>query len=139
MNKAPTSLAIFAAIGFIGLIVASSSHAMATGGERSVTQAQELAVVAPMFLQLEITSSCTEKGSVFRIINRGKKWPRHGVLRLYNTDDKSVMADRKLRLAPNQKVSFVISKEKSKGRPIGMWIEPEWYEREFDYDAKSAC
>ncbi len=129
-KKAPTLLTIFAAL---GLIAASSSQAMAA------TDAPELAVVTPVYLQLEITSSCTEKGSVFKIINRGKKWPRQGILHLYHSDDKSVMTERRLRLAPNQKVSFVINKEKSTGRPIGMWIEPEWYKREFGYDAKSAC
>lgn len=145
MNKPSTLLVIstvagiIGIIGLIGFVAMLSSHAAAAGDELSVARKQELAVIAPMFLQLEITSSCTEKGPVFRIINRGKKWPRHGVLHLYRTDDKSAMTERKLRLAPNQKVSFVINKEKSRGRPIGIWIEPEWYKREFSYDARATC
>ena len=136
-NKTSTLSTVFIALfAAMGLIAASSSHVMAAA---NAPAAQELAVATPVFLQLEITSSCTDKGAIFKIINRGKKWPRHGVLYLYHSDDKSVMAERKLRLAPNQKVSFVISKEKSNGRPLGMWIEPEWYKREFGYDAKSTC
>ena len=147
MNKTQPAWTLFAAFfaiffATIGLLAMVSGHVLAadaTSSPRVVTKEQELAAITPVFLQMEITSSCTEKGSVFRIINRGKKWPRHSVLRLYYSDDKSVMTERKLRLAKNQKVSFVIKKEKSKGRPIGMWIEPEWYERDFGYDAKAAC
>ena len=131
-NKTSALLTILAAL---GLIAASSSHAMAA----TDTPSQELAAVTPIFLQLEITSVCTDKGSIFKIINRGKKWLRQGILHVYYSDDRAVMTERRLRLAPNQKVSFVINKEKSSGRPIGMWIEPGWYKREFTYDAKSAC
>lgn len=133
MNKKASALLTILAT--LGLMAASSSHAMAT----TDMPPQELAAVTPVFLQLEITSSCTDKGSIFKIINRGKKWPRQGILHVYYSDDKAVMTERRLRLAPNQKVSFVINKGKSSGRPIGMWIEPEWYKREFGYDAKSAC
>ena len=33
----------------------------------------QVAVSPPVFLQLEITSACTDKGTVFKIINRGNK------------------------------------------------------------------
>lgn len=143
MSISKSLLRAFTVAGMIvGMIAISPafvfSFALATDTP-TVTQQQELAANVPMFLQLEITSSCTDNGAIFKIVNRGKKWPRMGILHLYRTDDKSAMAEHKIRLAPNQKVSFVIKKEKIMGRPVGMWIEPQWYKREFTYDATTAC
>lgn len=106
--------------------------------EVQVNQA-EVAVSPPAFLKLEITSSCTDKGAVFKIINRGGKWPRTGFLRLYHADDKSLLGERRLRLGSGQKVSFVVKKKIAKGRPVAIWIEPEWYDREFEFDANLNC
>lgn len=103
-----------------------------------VTQA-EVAVTPPVFLQLEITSACTDKGAVFKIVNRGNKWPRTGYLRLYHADDKSMIGERRLRLAPGQKVSFVVKHKVMNDRPVGVWVEPEWYKREMEYDATAKC
>ncbi|MDH5773130.1 MAG: hypothetical protein OEY84_08345 [Rhodospirillaceae bacterium] len=127
----------------LSILAISASMLVATShvnvGNAANVQQQELAVNPVSFLQLEITSTCTEKGSLFRIINRGQKWPRNGVLHVYFADDQSSMTERRIRLAPNQKVSFVIDNKKSGGRPVGMWIEPEWYKRDFVYDAKTSC
>ncbi|OEJ68583.1 hypothetical protein [Magnetovibrio blakemorei] len=99
----------------------------------------EVAAVAPVYLQLEITSACTDDGAVFKVINRGVKWPKSGYLRLYYADDKSVLGERKLRLAPGQKVSFNVTKDIMAGHPVAIWVEPEWYEREMEYDATIDC
>ncbi|MCR4379031.1 MAG: hypothetical protein NUV50_13170 [Rhodospirillales bacterium] len=103
-----------------------------------VDQAQ-FAVSPPVFLQLEITSACTGSGTEFRIINRGNKWPQTGFLRLYHADDRSLISERKLRLGAGQKVSFVVKEEISQGRPVAVWVEPEWYKREFGFDASLDC
>lgn len=104
------------------------------------TDAQaQVAVTPPIFLQLEITSACTNDGAVFKIINRGNKWPRAGVLRLYHADDKSLISERRLRLGEGQKVSFIVKEKVSQGRPVAVWVEPEWYKREFEYDARITC
>ena len=103
-----------------------------------LSQAQ-VAATPPVFLQLEITSSCSDKGAVFKIINRGGKWPRTGFLRLYHADSKSMIGERRMRLAPGQKVSFVVKDKVSKGRPVAVWVEPEWYKRDFEFDARASC
>lgn len=103
-----------------------------------VNQAQ-VAVTPPVFLQLEITSACTEDGAVFKIINRGAKWPRTGFLRLYHADDRSLIGERRLRLGAGQKVSFVVKDKISQGRPVAVWVEPEWYKRDFEFDANLSC
>lgn len=99
----------------------------------------EVAVVAPVYLQLEITSSCTEEGAIFKVINRGGKWPGSGYLRLYLADDKSLLGERKLRLGPGQKVSFKVKHDVMAGHPVAIWVEPEWYKREMEYDASIDC
>lgn len=124
MGICSATLVVFALI--------SASHA------QSIDQAQ-VAVTPPVFLQLEITSSCTDKGAVFKIINRGGKWPRTGYVRLYHADDKSIIGERRLRLAPGQKVSFVVKDKIMKGRPVAVWVEPDWYKREMEFDASTSC
>ena len=119
----------------IALMMTAPFAADAAG---SVVQAQ-VAVTPPVFLQLEITSACTDKGTVFKIINRGNKWPRTGFLRLYHADDKSLIGERRLRLGAGQKVSFIVKDKIAKGRPVAVWVEPEWYKRDFEYDANMKC
>jgi len=126
----------------LGLVALSTVGVFATPvlaqAEDPVSQAQ-IAATPPVFLQLEITSACTDKGAVFKIINRGGKWPRTGFLRLYHADSKSMIGERRMRLAPGQKVSFVVKDKISKGRPVAVWIEPEWYKRDFEFDASASC
>ncbi len=121
-----------ATVAFMGM---NSVMAQSAGSRVSA----EVAVSPPAFLQLEITSACTEKGAVFKIINRGGKWPRTGFLRLYHADNKSMIGERRLRLAPGQKVSFVVKNKVMKKRPVAVWVEPEWYQREMEYDASIKC
>jgi len=109
-----------------------------TQAAEPVNQAQ-VAATPPVFLQLEITSACNEDGALFKIINRGGKWPRTGFLRLYHADDKTLIGERRLRLGEGQKVSFVVKNKIAQGRPVAVWVEPEWYKREFEFDANLAC
>jgi hypothetical protein len=111
---------------------------MAVNAAEQVGQAQ-VAVSPPVFLQLEITSACTSDGAEFKIINRGGKWPRTGFLRLYHADDKSLIGERRLRLGMGQKVSFVVKDKISQGRPVAVWVDPEWYKRDFEFDANLNC
>lgn len=130
MKRSKTLLASVTALLMIAPLIVQA--------EERVNQA-EVAVSPPVFLKLEITSSCTDKGAVFKIINRGGKWPRTGFLRLYHADDKSLLGERRLRLGSGQKVSFVVKRKVSQGRPVAVWIEPEWYKRAFEFDANLSC
>lgn len=125
---------------FVSTLAALGMAAGVSAAKAADTVAQaQVAVTPPIFLQLEITSACTDNGAVFKIINRGNKWPRTGFLRLYHADDKSLISERRLRLGEGQKVSFIVKKKVSQGRPVAVWVEPEWYNREFEYDARIAC
>jgi len=123
----------------MGFCAAATITMMTSAGLAQEASQAEVAVTPPSFLQLEITSACTDKGAVFKIINRGVKWPRNGYLRLYKADSKSLLGERRLRLAPGQKVSFVVKKRVMNGHPVAVWVEPEWYKREMEYDASIKC
>ncbi|MCW8917037.1 MAG: hypothetical protein OQK24_14435 [Magnetovibrio sp.] len=130
------NIGIFA-VGLVAAAFMGTSLAKAQSAGNRVSA--EVAVTPPTFLQLEITSACTDKGAIFKITNRGGKWPRTGFLRLYHADNKSLIGERRLRLAPGQKVSFVVKNKVMKKRPVSLWIEPEWYKREMEYDASIKC
>ena len=122
----------------VSAAVMMSLSATGTLQAQTLTQA-EVAATPPTFLQLEITSACTDKGAVFKIVNRGKKWPQAGYLRLYHANSKSTIGERRMRLAPGQKVSFVVKKKILASGPVSVWVEPEWYKREMEYDASISC
>lgn len=122
----------------ISMVAGVAALASTTHTQAQNTQAQ-VATTPAAFLQLEITSTCSDKGTVFKIINRGAKWPRTGFLRLYHADDKSMIGERRMRLANGQKVSFVVKDSISNGRPVAVWVDPEWYKRDFEFDASLRC
>jgi len=99
----------------------------------------QVAAVPPAVLQLDISTACTDKDSVFKIVNNGAKWPRTSTLRVYTADNQSVISERRLRLALGQKVTFVVKDTVSEGRPVAVWVEPSWYQRDFKFDATINC
>ncbi|WP_170827088.1 hypothetical protein [Magnetovibrio blakemorei] len=90
-------------------------------------------------LRLHVSSACGETGAVFNVTNRGAHWPRTGILKLYYADDHTLIGQRRLRLADQQKISFLVKKTIAAGRPVAVWIEPQWYERDFTFDAALTC
>ena len=99
----------------------------------------QVAAVPVIVLNVDVTGTCASKGAIFKIVNTGIKWPRTAMLRIYHTDDKSVITERRLRLAHEQTVTFVVKKKDFNGQPVGVWIEPDWYQRNFKYDVKVNC
>lgn len=136
MNFSRSVFGIFGISAVMAVLAMNAPYAAQAA--ESADQAQ-IAVTPPVFLQLEITSTCTPEGVLFKIINRGDKWPRTGFLRLYHADDKSLISERRLRLGQGQKVSFVVKETVTQGRPVAVWVEPEWYKRDFEYDANLSC
>lgn len=122
--------------------IALCSYAL--GGAPSSAAAEliaqaEIAAAPPALVRVEVSSACAEKGAVFKIANRGEQWPRTGLLRLYYADDNSFIGQRRLRLADHQRVSFAVKPTIAAGRPIGVWLDPGWYERSFKFDAQMTC
>lgn len=126
-----------------GLLLISASAAFATemaartdGGATAPTR---FTSIAKSHLKIDVRSACTSEGVVFKIVNRGKKWPRTARLKLYNIEDNILIGERRLRLASLQQVSFIISDKVNQGKRIGVWVEPEWYQRPFAFDAQQGC
>jgi len=99
----------------------------------------EIAAAPPVSLRLDVSASCIDSGAVFKLTNRGAQWPRTGLLKLYYADDQTLIGQRRLRLADNQRVSFVVKDKLIAGRPIAIWVEPQWYDRMFEFDASMSC
>ncbi len=88
-------------------------------------------------LDLKIDVKCEKGTAVFKLVNNGGKWLKLGAIQIYRVDGKKVISQRRLRLAKGQTSSFKARAED--GGEVGLWVEPSWYRRKFDYDAKIAC
>lgn len=121
-------------LGFCGAVFSFTSAL----GADVIAQA-EIAAAPPALLNTDVRSRCIDGGSVFKIVNRGAKWPQTGVLKLYHSDDNTLIGQRRLRLAGHQKLTFVVKDAVMKGRPVGVWIDPAWYARGFTFDAAAHC
>ncbi len=132
---APLLVMAVAALAVVAVISIFPQNAKAA----DVLAQTQIATAPPAFLRLEVKSNCSGNGAVFKVTNRGGKWPRTGFLKLYYADDKTLIGQRRLRLAGNQRVSFVVKDKIAAGRPVAVWVEPGWYEREFEFDAALRC
>ena len=121
------------------VLCASTFVPMSTPQAVELLAQAEIAVAPPVFLRLDVSASCVDNGAVFKLTNRGVQWPRSGLLKLYYADDQTLIGQRRLRLADNQRVSFVVKEELIAGRPIAVWVEPKWYDRAFEFDASTSC
>lgn len=101
-----------------------------------------VASVSDGALELEIVARCVSGAPVFQITNLGDKWPRLAAVNIYNTNDKSSLTKRRMRLVNSQQATFGVPKKKLrklKVKEVGLWIEPSWTKRKFVYDSKIAC
>lgn len=123
-----------AAIAFGAIVV---SHQPVHGAE--ILAQTEIAAAPLAAMRMEVVGTCNKDGALFKVVNRGPKWPRTGNLKLYYADDNSLIGQRRLRLAGNQRVSFVVRKNVMSNRPVAVWVDPEWYNRSFRFDAALEC
>lgn len=103
------------------------------------TAQTEVALLSNYPLKINISSGCVSDGAIFKIINTGSKWPQTARLKLYFADDMKLIAERRIRLASQQQLSFIVGDEIKEGRPVAVWLDPQWYERPFAFDAKLNC
>lgn len=99
----------------------------------------EVASIGP--LQLDISTSCENGNSVFKVTNRGSTWPKSSVFAIYRmgNETKEVVSFRRMRLNPNQSSTFRINASKNPTGQLGMYVDPAWYKRDFAYDATVRC
>jgi len=90
-------------------------------------------------IDVTVKSLCTEKGTHFNILNNGPKWPQKAKLKIFFADDKSEITVRKVKLGQGHSVSFRIRTKVAAGRPLAVYVDPEWYQRQFKFDATQKC
>lgn len=103
--------------------------------------AAESAQTTAGFLRMEIMTNCKNGNAFFRVRNAGEAWPKSSTFALYHVGKggKKLIAKRRIRLKDGQRASFRVKAGKLPDGPIGLWIQPGWYEREFAYDATVDC
>ena len=91
-------------------------------------------------LNLEISAKCVGLLPVFRVTNLGDQWPHPGAINIYQTDGRTMVTKKSIRLSTSQNATFkVFEKGKSITGEVGVWIQPSWTNRPFQYDSRITC
>lgn len=90
-------------------------------------------------VSLEIVSACLGGVATFKVINVGERWPGMGILKVYQIVDgqNKPVSEREMRFAQGQKASFRM--KNPGGGSLGLFVEPSWYKRQFEFDAVVKC
>ena len=118
---------------------------VAVTGITATTFAEERAQVAAGHLKMDIMVNCQDGNAVFRIKNVGNAWPKTSTFAIYNMRKKGnkrvrkLISKRRMRLKGGQRASFKIKTANLPTGRVGLWVKPDWYKREFDYDATVSC
>lgn len=91
------------------------------------------------WIKIDVTVTCEDGHTVFKIANMGKRWEDQAAIRIYDIESELVIAQRSVKLAKNQTMNYKISNSKIGGSGAGLWVKPNWFERNFAYDAIGKC
>jgi hypothetical protein len=90
-------------------------------------------------IDLDFAAVCSEGSANFKMTNKGHAWPTAGNFNVYRVDGDRMVTQRRMRLAANQVVSFKVKATPGIPTALGLFVEPEWYSRDFRYDATLTC
>jgi len=90
-------------------------------------------------IKVEVRARCRSGVARFQVVNTGAPWPKAGMISIYREGNATPLSQRRLRLASGQSASFKIDSSKVGVAPLGLWVEPSWYARDFHYDATLSC
>jgi hypothetical protein len=92
-------------------------------------------------MNLEVSTSCSNGVSRFKIKNQGADWPKAGSFSIYRIDGatKYSVSSRRMRLKRGQIASFTVKKSRNPTGNLGLFVGPAWYKRSFVYDATLTC
>lgn len=92
-------------------------------------------------IDLKFAASCEKGTAVLKITNLGGHWPKSSTFRIYSISDggKKVVSSRRMGLRADQSLSFRIKASKNPTGQLGLFVDPSWYKRDFDYDATIRC
>ena len=118
-------------------IAAGTPESLAQQAPAGRTSAPEIAQAATV--NVEITTACEEGNAVFKVVNKGFEWPTVSKFSVYRVKGNTLVSQRRMRLTSNQAASFRVKAGGPEQVELGIFIEPEWYSREFTFDAKVSC
>jgi len=91
-------------------------------------------------LDLEVSAVCQGGIPAFQVTNLGDRWPKLGEVSIYRTDTKAMLVQRRVRMTNSQQMIFKVPDNIAKDADeVGIFIEPSWYQRNFQYDATIKC
>jgi hypothetical protein len=90
-------------------------------------------------LNLNVNAECQNGIALFQIVNKGDRWPDSAMLNIYRAVDRTLINRRRLRMAKDQQASFRVSKGTRPDDQLAIYIEPNWYKREFRFDGLVSC
>jgi hypothetical protein len=89
-------------------------------------------------IKIQVGAKCEGGDAQFEIVNVGETWPRMAMISLLRADDHTVISQRKMRMAAGQRTVFR-AREAPDAIGVALWVEPEWYKRDFAFDAAIHC
>ena len=102
---------------------------------------QKTAIANAGAMKLNVSTSCENGDSLFKVTNRGGNWPKSSSFSIFriNKGAKREVSSRRFRLKANQTSTFRIKSSQNPTRHLGIFINPSWYNRSFDFDATLKC
>jgi len=108
--------------------------------KQELSAPQETKSIEGSELSLEINAICEGKTPTFQITNLGDRWPRLAEIAIYRTDTNGMVTQRRLRMTNSQQMIFKLPDALSaEGDEFGIFVQPTWYQRAFQYDATVKC
>jgi len=100
---------------------------------------QQAAAMPKDPLEMKVTVKCQGGDAVFMIVNQGKAWPEPGIISVYWTGVTRLVHERRMRLGAGQRITFRVPGVAGDSFEFGLWVNPSWFKRAFDYDARIKC
>lgn len=128
-----TTLKKFIAPLVLGLaVIAGGNVAVADTGTLNapaITRSNDVLEIAQARLprlDTVIDAHCEGETAVFRIFNRGAKWPKMGLVQIVGPDGRKVLVKRKMRFAKNQSATMRYKKAGNYPDGVSLYIDPIW-------------
>jgi hypothetical protein len=118
----------------------SPRRGIQTEVKQELSAPQETKAIEGKELSLEVNAICEGKTPAFQITNVGDRWPRLAEIAIYRTDTNGMVTQRRLRMTNSQQMIFKLPDSLgAEGSEYGLYVQPTWYDRVFQYDATVKC
>jgi hypothetical protein len=107
--------------------------------KQDLAPAQKVEAIEGAELNVEVAAICDDGKVNFQITNLGDRWPRLAEISIFRTDTNAKLVQRRVRMTNSQQMIFKLPEEQNAVGEVGIFVEPQWYERKFAYDAKLSC